>query len=89
LKEAFEEADKTFLENVLIESEDGIYDKSGSCALVVMIMDDTCYVCNVGDSRAIISQNFGTSCFALSRDHKPSDKLEQKRILEAGGKVYQ
>jgi len=89
LKEAFEEADKTFLENVLIESEDGIYDKSGSCALVVMIMDDTCYVCNVGDSRAIISQNFGNSCFALSRDHKPSDKLEQKRILEAGGKVYQ
>jgi len=54
-----------------------------------MIIDDTCYVCNVGDSRAIISQNFGNSCYALSRDHKPCDKLEQKRIIDAGGKIYQ
>jgi len=26
---------------------------------------------------------------ALTRDHKPSDKLEQKRILDGGGKIYQ
>ena len=48
-----------------------------------------CYIANVGDSRAIISQNDGNSRYSLTRDHKPSDKLEQKRITEAGGKVYQ
>jgi len=89
IKEAFEEADKDFIENVLIESEEGKYDRSGSCAILMILVDDTCYICNVGDSRAVSSQNYGNIARALSRDHKPSDKLEQKRILDAGGKVYQ
>lgn len=71
------------------EQSDGKHDRSGSCALVLMIIDDTCYVCNLGDSRAIISQNNGMSKSALTRDHKPSDKQEQKRITDAGGKIYQ
>lgn len=47
------------------------------------------YIGNVGDSRAILSQNFGREVTSLTRDHKPSDPLEKKRILQAGGKVYQ
>lgn len=27
----------------------------------------------------------GQKIFALSRDHKPSDELERKRIIEGGG----
>jgi protein phosphatase PTC2/3 len=55
----------------------------------MMIVDDNCYICNLGDSRAILSQGSGQTRIALTRDHKPSEKLEQKRIQEAGGKVYQ
>lgn len=30
-------------------------DKSGSCAIVALIIDDTCYIANVGDSRGILA----------------------------------
>ena len=31
----------------------------------------------------------GNKLFPLSRDHKPSDELEKRRIIEAGGQIYQ
>jgi protein phosphatase 2C family protein 2/3 len=48
-----------------------------------------CYIANVGDSRAVISKYGGKVSQPLTNDHKPSDDAELKRILEAGGKVYQ
>ena len=47
-----------------------------------------CYVANVGDSRAIMSGSYGKKLFPLSRDHKPNDPKELKRIESNGGSVY-
>lgn len=60
-------------------------DKSGSCALVVLIVEDMCYVANVGDSRALLSGEGGKRIYPISRDHKPTDEGERKRIITAGG----
>ena len=47
-----------------------------------------CYVANVGDSRAIMSADCGEKIFLLSTDHKPTEEVEMKRIIENGGKIY-
>ena len=88
LKEGFTKAEKKFMENNYIENT-GIIDKSGSCAIVVLIVGDLWFVANVGDSRAVLSSDGGKKIFPLSLDHKPSDEVEQKRIIEAGGEIYQ
>ena len=63
-------------------------EKSGSCAIVLLTVDDILYVANVGDSRAILSAQGGTKIYSLSKDHKPNDASEKQRILEAGGEIY-
>ena len=56
-------------------NEDGTTkERSGSCAVVSLIVGDMCYIANVGDSRALMSGNFGKKLFPLSRDHKPLDE---------------
>ena len=47
-----------------------------------------CYIANVGDSRAILSTEGGKFAFNLSRDHRPTDRKEQERVIRAGGKIY-
>jgi protein phosphatase 2C family protein 2/3 len=64
-------------------------DKSGSCAIVALLVENKIYIVNVGDSRAILSADGGNYCVNLSLDHKPNDDIEQKRILQNGGRVYQ
>lgn len=64
-------------------------DRSGSCAIVLLIVDDICYSINVGDSRAIMSSAGGKYVLSLSEDHKPNSKSEHKRIINGGGKIYQ
>ena len=71
------------------EKEAGEIDRSGSCAVVILIIDDMCYCANTGDSRAIMSADGGEKLFLLSTDHKPTEELEMKRIIEQGGRIYQ
>ncbi len=47
------------------------------------------YFANIGDCRAIVSKNSGKMVSQISRDHKPDDKMESKRISLAGGGIFQ
>ena len=70
------------------ETQKGTREKSGSCAVVVLvvgnqslsILDDMCYVANIGDSRVIMSGQKGKKIYQITRDHKPNDPKEQIRI---------
>jgi hypothetical protein len=63
-------------------------DKSGSCAVISLIVNDILYSINLGDSRALYSRDSGKEFYQITRDHKPNDPKEQGRIEKAGGKVY-
>lgn len=65
--------------------ETHVIDKSGSCAIVVLVVGEMCYIANVGDSRALLSLDGGDKTIALSNDHKPTEEGERKRITENGG----
>ena len=62
-------------------------DKSGSCALIVLLIDDKVYIGNVGDCRAIVSEHGGKAFHSLTKDHKPEEPGEQERIVKNGGQV--
>jgi len=55
LRNGFQAAEEYFLK--LSQSPEH-NDKSGSCCVVAMIVGETCYIANVGDSRAIVSLYF-------------------------------
>ena len=65
-----------------------LYDNSGSCALIALILNNTCYMVNLGDSRALYSYNKGKQLFQITNDHKPENPKEKERILKNGGQVY-
>jgi protein phosphatase PTC2/3 len=65
------------------------YNRSGSCVIIVIVMDNICYVANLGDSRALLSESSSKRVFQITQDHKPNDPDEKERINQAGGYIYQ
>lgn len=57
----------------------------GCAANVVLITPDEIYCANAGDCRAVLSRNGGE--IPLSKDHKPKNEEEKKRIKASGGHV--
>jgi serine/threonine protein phosphatase PrpC len=60
------------------------------------MLDNICHIANVGDSRALMSCSYKKGAnfiqnkvIPLTRDHRPMDEIEYRRITENGGKVYQ
>lgn len=89
IRKGFENAERDFINNYAITRNGEVLDRSGSCAVITLIVDDICYIANVGDSRAIMSKNTGKEIIELTEDHKPNNSNEKKRIMDNGGKVYQ
>ena len=87
IRDAFSRLEKDFL-NLAIGQDNYLLDKSGSCALVLIIADNMIYIANVGDSRAIMSNYNGREIVQLTEDHKPNVIKERKRIKQNGGVVY-
>jgi protein phosphatase PTC2/3 len=67
------------------DTREPTHDRSGSCAIVILLINNECYVANIGDSRAIMSADSGKKLFLLSRDHRPNEDNEKERIIKNGG----
>ena len=94
LIQGFAQAEEYFITNYATKYDNDnnelhLLDKSGSCATVALLVENTCYIANVGDSRALISLNNGKDIRILTTDHKPNEHNEALRIHANGGKIYQ
>ena len=87
----------SFFGNKIAVNNGEIIDNSGSCAILAIIigniynnfLENECYIANLGDSRAVLSMNKGKEVIGLTKDHKPNEQSEFKRIMQAGGKICQ
>lgn len=66
-------------------------DLSGTTVCSVFILGKNLYCANLGDSRAVMAtlKNDTLIPVALSKDHKPDNEEEKKRILNCNGRVEQ
>lgn len=62
---------------------------SGSTFVGVLIVGDTLWCANIGDSKAVIGSSVSSPCVPveLTRDHKPNRKDEVDRIIMHGGRI--
>ena len=88
ISNAYIKAEKDFSEKVIDQKTGKLSDRSGSCSISALIMDEFCFITNLGHSRALYSFVSGKKIFQVTRDHKPNDPIEKERIEKAGGKIY-
>ena len=88
IRYGFEKADEQFLNNYAMVNGQ-LKDNSGTCGLILLIINNEVYIGNVGDSRCIGSFNNGKNKRDITRDHKPNTPYERERIIANGGQIYQ
>ena len=89
IKLGFQKAENDFINNYALNDKKEIIDRSGSCAVIVLMVDKKIYVANVGDSRCLVSMENGKKYIEATKDHKPNYPNEVKRIQKYGGNIYQ
>ena len=86
--DAFMKSEKEF-ESLSFDPQRGVMlDKSGSCALSALFINEWCFMSYLGDSRALYSYDSGKQLFQITRDQKPNDIIEKSRIERAGGRIF-
>ena len=65
----------------------GIFEHQGTTVSMFLLTHDRLFCINAGDSRCVLCR--GTRVKPLSRDHKPTDPTEYRRIYSLGGAVSQ
>ena len=89
IKLGFQKAEEDFINNYSLNEKKEIIDRSGSCAVIILIVDKKIYVANLGDSRCLLSMENGKKLIEVTKDHKPNSPNEVKRIKRNGGNIYQ
>ena len=90
IKYGIQKAEYEFLNNYALSiNKEEIIDKSGSCAIILLIVETNIYIANVGDSRCLLSMDNGKKYVMVTNDHKPNSPNEIIRIKNNGGNVYQ
>ena len=85
-KNAFLSTNKSLIEESKIDCS-----LSGSTCSSLIISQDRLISANVGDSRAVLAryENGQYNAINLTRDHKPTEQDEMKRILNCEGRIKQ
>ena len=85
----FSDAEEIFLKKSLVQfKKSKEIDLSGSCANLCFIINDTIYLANLGDSRAILFKKKMSEIYQLTHDHIPNDFNEKMRIINSGGQIF-
>ncbi|XP_072200395.1 integrin-linked kinase-associated serine/threonine phosphatase 2C [Excalfactoria chinensis] len=88
LLDTFKHTDEEFLKQA--SSQKPAW-KDGSTATCVLAVDNTLYIANLGDSRAILcrynEESQKHAALSLSKEHNPTQYEERMRIQKAGGNV--
>ncbi|XP_065655952.1 integrin-linked kinase-associated serine/threonine phosphatase 2C isoform X3 [Hydra vulgaris] len=84
---AFKDTDEAFLLRASLENPPL---KDGATAACVLVVNNTIYVANIGDSKTILvrtNEEGKSTILPLSKDHSPLNYEERQRIQNAGGFV--
>ena len=88
IKAGFKKIDEDYLsKHAFINNK--LEDNSGSCALILLLVNNLIYIANVGDSRCVGSFKNGKVRKDITLDHKPNYNYEKERIIKNGGRIYQ
>jgi serine/threonine protein phosphatase PrpC len=81
LKQVFIETDDKLLNDKVLSNPEKP-DESGCTGVCAIVTENRIIIANCGDSRCVFRSDGETK---FSQDHKPTHKIEKKRIKEAGG----
>ena len=88
IKLGFKKIDEDYL-NKYAFTDNKLEDNSGSCGLILLLVNNIIYIANVGDSRCVASFKNGKIQKDITLDHKPNASYEKERIIKSGGRIYQ